>query len=51
MERPNLEYAQSSHESNYVHIGCGLNKLIFCVASRPIRFFREFIFEHLISFH
>ncbi|VDK41193.1 unnamed protein product [Taenia asiatica] len=41
MERPNLEYAQSPPESNHVHIGYGLNKLIFCVALRPIRFFLE----------
>ncbi|KAL5960636.1 Conserved oligomeric Golgi complex subunit 7 [Taenia solium] len=41
MERPNLEYAQSPPDSNHVHIGYGLNKLIFCVALRPIRFFLE----------
>ncbi|CDI98760.1 Conserved oligomeric Golgi complex subunit 7 [Echinococcus multilocularis] len=52
MKRPNLEYSQPLPESNHVHIGYGLNKTLFCVALRPIRFlldksvlktFRDFI--------
>ncbi|KAH9279608.1 Conserved oligomeric Golgi complex subunit 7 [Echinococcus granulosus] len=41
MKRPNLEYSQSLPESNHVHMGYGLNKRLFCVALRPIRFFLD----------
>ncbi|KAL5105634.1 hypothetical protein TcWFU_000818 [Taenia crassiceps] len=41
MERPNLDYSHSPPESYRVQIGHSLNKLLFCVAWRPIRFFLD----------